>query len=253
MGSSGSPRGLGAGSGAVTLALVAANALVFAVMVARGDLGVEMPAEDVPGLQKRIIAACRLAGKPVVVATQMLDSMVTAPTPTRAEASDVATAVYDGADAVMLSAETASGAYPLESVSMMNRIAERVERDPFYRRILEAQRLDHYATESDAISQAAAQVAHTLSAAAICTYTTSGSTGLRMARRQRAATASSEPYTTRSPSSRCSRQASASRTRTARVRSLLGMASLCDAGHGYLAARWRLASSSTWVAASSVA
>jgi pyruvate kinase len=153
-----------------------------AVMVARGDLGVEMPAEDVPGLQKRIIAACRLAGKPVVVATQMLDSMVNAPTPTRAEASDVATAVYDGADAVMLSAETASGAYPLESVSMMNRIAERVERDPFYRRILEAQRLDHYATESDAISQAAAQVAQTLSAAAIVTYTTSGSTGLRMAR-----------------------------------------------------------------------
>jgi pyruvate kinase len=153
-----------------------------AVMVARGDLGVEMPAEDVPGLQKRIIAACRLAGKPVVVATQMLDSMVTSPTPTRAEASDVATAVYDGADAVMLSAETASGAYPLESVSMMNRIAERVERDPFYRRILEAQRLDHYATESDAISQAASQVAHTLSAAAIVTYTTSGSTGLRMAR-----------------------------------------------------------------------
>ncbi|MDY0871050.1 pyruvate kinase [Dongia rigui] len=153
-----------------------------AVMVARGDLGVEMPAEDVPGLQKRIIAACRLAGKPVVVATQMLDSMVNAPTPTRAEASDVATAVYDGADAVMLSAETASGRFPLESVSMMNRIAERVERDPFYRRILEAQRLDHEATASDAISQAAAQVAHTLSAAAICTYTTSGSTGLRMAR-----------------------------------------------------------------------
>lgn len=153
-----------------------------AVMVARGDLGVEMPAEDVPSLQKRIIAACRLAGKPVVVATQMLDSMVSAPTPTRAEASDVATAVYDGADAVMLSAETASGQYPLESVAMMNRIAERVERDPFYRRILEAQRLDHAATESDAISQAAAQVAHTLSAAAICTYTTSGSTGLRMAR-----------------------------------------------------------------------
>ena len=114
-----------------------------AVMVARGDLGVEMPAEDVPSLQKRIIAACRLAGKPVVVATQMLDSMVNAPTPTRAEASDVATAVYDGADAVMLSAETASGQFPLESVAMMNRIAERVERDPFYRRIHEAQRLDH--------------------------------------------------------------------------------------------------------------
>ncbi|WP_374307336.1 pyruvate kinase [Dongia sp.] len=153
-----------------------------AIMVARGDLGVEMPAEDVPGLQKRIIAACRLAGKPVVVATQMLDSMVNAPTPTRAEASDVATAVYDGADAVMLSAETASGQFPLESVAMMNRIAERVERDPFYRRILEAQRLDHAATESDAISQAAAQVAQTLSASAIVSYTTSGSTGLRMAR-----------------------------------------------------------------------
>ncbi len=153
-----------------------------AIMVARGDLGVEMPAEDVPGLQKRIIAACRLAGKPVVVATQMLDSMVNAPTPTRAEASDVATAVYDGADAVMLSAETASGKFPLESVAMMNRIAERVERDPFYRRILEAQRLDHSATESDAISQAAAQVAQTLSVAAIVSYTTSGSTGLRMAR-----------------------------------------------------------------------
>ncbi|MBL8710042.1 MAG: pyruvate kinase [Rhodospirillaceae bacterium] len=153
-----------------------------ALMVARGDLGVEMPAEDVPSLQKRIVHACRQKGKPVVVATQMLDSMVGSPTPTRAEASDVATAIYDGADAVMLSAETASGKYPLESVTMMNRIIERVERDPFYRRILEAQRLEPEATGSDAISQAAAQVAHTLSAAAIVTYTTSGSTGLRVAR-----------------------------------------------------------------------
>jgi pyruvate kinase len=153
-----------------------------AIMVARGDLGVEMPAEDVPSLQKRIISACRQAGKPVVVATQMLDSMVNSPTPTRAEASDVATAVYDGADAVMLSAETASGKFPLEAVAMMNRIAERVERDPFYRRILEAQQPEPEATGSDAISQAASQVAHTLSAAAIVTYTTSGSTGLRVAR-----------------------------------------------------------------------
>jgi pyruvate kinase len=156
--------------------------LADAVMVARGDLGVEMPAEDVPALQKRIIAACREAGKPVVVATQMLDSMVHAPAPTRAEASDVATAVYDGADAVMLSAETASGEYPIEAVSMMNRIIRRVEQDPYYRRIIDAQNPEPEATAADAISAAAAQVAHTLSAAAIVTYTTSGSTTLRAAR-----------------------------------------------------------------------
>lgn len=156
--------------------------LADAVMVARGDLGVEMPPEDVPALQKRIIAACREAGKPVVVATQMLDSMVHSPAPTRAEASDVATAVYDGADAVMLSAETASGEYPLESVSMMNRIVSRVEQDPYYRRVINAQSPEPEATASDAISAAAAQVAETLSAAAIVTYTTSGSTTLRAAR-----------------------------------------------------------------------
>jgi pyruvate kinase len=153
-----------------------------AVMVARGDLGVELPPEDVPSLQKRIIGACRLAGKPVVVATQMLDSMVHAPAPTRAEASDVATAVYDGADAVMLSAETASGDYPVEAVSMMNRIIRRVELDPLYARIVHAQQPEPEATAPDAISAAAAQVAHTLSAAAIVTYTTSGSTTLRAAR-----------------------------------------------------------------------
>jgi pyruvate kinase len=153
-----------------------------AVMVARGDLGVEMPPEDVPSLQKRIIAACREKGKPVVVATQMLDSMIHAPTPTRAEASDVATAVYDGADAVMLSAETASGEYPLEAASMMNRIIRRVERDPLYSRLIHAHHPELEATTSDAITAASAQVAHTLSAAAIVTYTTSGSTTLRAAR-----------------------------------------------------------------------
>jgi len=153
-----------------------------AVMVARGDLGVELPAEVVPGLQKRIVVASRRAGKPVVVATQMLESMVNSPTPTRAEASDVATAIYDGADAVMLSAESASGKYPLEAVSIMNRIIEQTERDPSYRRIIDAQHSDPEATGNDAISAAAAQVARTLTASAIVTYTTSGSTALRVAR-----------------------------------------------------------------------
>ncbi len=153
-----------------------------AVMVARGDLGVEMPPEDVPVLQKRIIRASRQSGKPVVVATQMLESMIDAPTPTRAEASDVATAVYDGADAVMLSGETAMGKYPVEAAAMMNRIIERIERAPNYRRMLDAEELEPEATAADAISAAARQVAHTLSAAAIVTFTTSGSTTLRAAR-----------------------------------------------------------------------
>jgi pyruvate kinase len=155
-----------------------------AIMVARGDLGVELPPEDVPALQKRIITACRLKGKPVVVATQMLESMVHSPAPTRAEASDVATAVYDGADAVMLSAESASGEYPVESVTMMNRIITRTERDPLYRRLIEALHPELEKTAADAISAAAAQVAHTVSAAAIITYTTSGSTALRVARQR---------------------------------------------------------------------
>jgi len=153
-----------------------------AMMVARGDLGVEMPAEDVPSLQKRIVRRCRRAGKPVIVATQMLESMVGAPAPTRAEASDVATAVYDGADAVMLSAETAAGGYPTEAVTMMDRIAQRVERDPLYRTILDAEHFDPENTAADAITAAARQVAHTIGAAAITTYTTSGSTTLRAAR-----------------------------------------------------------------------
>jgi len=152
------------------------------VMVARGDLGVEMPPEDVPGLQKRMIRACRDAGKPVVVATQMLESMISAPSPTRAEASDVATAVYDGADAVMLSAETAAGQYPVEAVSMMHRIINKVENGQLYRTYLDAYHAEAERTTADAIMLAASGVATTMRAAAIVTYTTTGSTALRAAR-----------------------------------------------------------------------
>jgi pyruvate kinase len=156
--------------------------LADGLMVARGDLGVEMPPEDVPSVQKKVIHACRAAGKPVVVATQMLESMVVAPTPTRAEASDVATAVYEGADAVMLSAETAAGRYPVESAAIMNRIACRVQEDPLYYSMLEGARIEHEHTSSDAISAAACQVARLVGAAAIVSYTTSGATALRAAR-----------------------------------------------------------------------
>ncbi|MCF8483286.1 MAG: pyruvate kinase [Rhodospirillum sp.] len=152
------------------------------VMVARGDLGVEMPPEDVPCIQKRIVAAARRAGKPVIVATQMLESMISAPTPTRAEASDVATALFDGADAVMLSAETAAGAHPVAAVSMMERIARRIEADPLYRSLVDAQYTEPNQTASDAITAAARQVAETLNAAAIVTYTTTGSTTQRASR-----------------------------------------------------------------------
>src|SRR5689334_767073 len=152
------------------------------IMVARGDLGVEMPPEAVPPLQKRILAACRVAGKPTIVATQMLESMIHSPTPTRAEVSDVATAVYDGTDAVMLSAESASGDYPIEAVTIMDRILKSVEGDPLYRRLMDASRREPEATTADAISAAARQCAHTLTAAAIVTYTNTGSTTLRAAR-----------------------------------------------------------------------
>ena len=153
-----------------------------AIMVARGDLGVELAPEDVPAEQKRIVRAARQAGKPVVIATQMLESMMNAPAPTRAEASDVATAVYDGADALMLSGESAAGKYPREAVAIMNRIIEHVERDPAYRRYVHWQQQDPEATPADAITAAARQVAETLGAASIVTYTTSGSTALRAAR-----------------------------------------------------------------------
>lgn len=156
--------------------------LADAVMVARGDLGVEMPAEDVPVIQRRIIQVCREYGKPVVVATQMLDSMMERPVPTRAEASDVANAVYEGADAVMLSGETAAGKYPMEAVTIMNRIIERVQDDPQYVTNLESQRREPEDTTPDAISTAVSAVSAAISPAAIITYTTSGSTAYRIAR-----------------------------------------------------------------------
>jgi pyruvate kinase len=156
--------------------------LADALMVARGDLGVEMPLEKVPGVQKQMTRAGRVAGKPVVVATQMLESMINAPVPTRAEVSDVATAIFEGADAVMLSAESAAGSFPVQAVATMNRIAEEVEGDALYRNIIAAQRAAPEATGADAIADAARQIADTLDLAAIICWTSSGSTGLRVAR-----------------------------------------------------------------------
>jgi len=152
------------------------------IMIARGDLGVELPVETVPGWQKRITRACRLAGKPVVVATQMLESMIEEPVPTRAEVSDIATAIFEGADAVMLSAESAAGKWPEKAVETMDAIAISVEGDPLYKGIIAAQRKEPEATSADAISSAARSVAETLNAAAIICYTGSGSTGLRASR-----------------------------------------------------------------------
>ncbi|UMY18744.1 pyruvate kinase [Methylobacterium organophilum] len=155
-----------------------------AVMVARGDLGVEIPHEDVPGRQKELIRACRLAVKPVVVATQMLDSMVAAPTPTRAEASDVATAIYDGADAVMLSAESATGRYPVEAVTMMDRIIRSVEGHKLYRSLIAASEPGEEETPPHAVATATAQLAEAVHASAIVAYTLSGTTAARIARKR---------------------------------------------------------------------
>lgn len=156
--------------------------LCDAIMIARGDLGVELPVETVPGWQKRITRAARKAGKPVVVATQMLESMIDEPVPTRAEVSDVATAIFEGADAVMLSAESAMGKWPEKAVSTMDAIAISVENDPLFKGIIDAQRRPPEATSADAITSAARSVAETLNAPAIICYTGSGSTGLRAAR-----------------------------------------------------------------------
>lgn len=155
---------------------------VDAIMVARGDLGVECPLEDVPGIQLDIINLCRKEGKPVVVATQMLESMISAPVPTRAEVSDVANAIFQGADAIMLSAESAAGQYPVEAVGTMDKVARKVERDANYPRMIHAGEPAPEATEADGIALAARQIAETMNLPAIVAFTRSGSTGIRVAR-----------------------------------------------------------------------
>lgn len=159
-------------------------ALSDAVMVARGDLGVEIPTEDVPGAQKDLVRLCRLAGKPVIIATQMLESMIQTPTPTRAEASDVATGIYDGADAVMLSAESASGQFPVQAVETMDRIIRRTEQHRSYRPIIEALKPAVEPLPQHAVAAAAAQVADVIGASAIVAFTEKGTTAYRIARQR---------------------------------------------------------------------
>ncbi|MCZ0738217.1 pyruvate kinase [Phreatobacter sp. AB_2022a] len=160
--------------------------LADAVMVARGDLGVEIPTEDVPGAQKDLVRLCRLAAKPVIIATQMLESMIQTPTPTRAEASDVATAIYDGADAVMLSAESASGQYPVQAVETMDRIIRRTEQHHSYRAVIEALKPAIEPLPQHAVAAAAAEVADAIGAAAVVAFTQSGTTAYRIARQRSA-------------------------------------------------------------------
>ena len=156
--------------------------LADGIMIARGDLGVELPIESVPGWQKKIIRVARVKGRPVVVSTQMLESMTSSLTPTRAEVSDVANAVFEGADAIMLSAESASGDYPVETVKMMNKIAINIEKDSNYNDILSSQLEDTPDTTPDAIAVAAKTLADELSAPIIVCYTESGSTGIKVSR-----------------------------------------------------------------------
>ena len=151
-------------------------------MVARGDLGVELPVQNVPPIQKRLVRKCRSAAKPVIVATQMLESMIESPMPTRAEVSDVATAIYEGADAIMLSAESAAGNYPIEAVTTMNNVAVEVESDPTYREVIEASRTAERQSVADGIVAAAREIAETTDIKAICCYTQSGTTALLTAR-----------------------------------------------------------------------
>ncbi|NCU12631.1 MAG: pyruvate kinase, partial [Sphingomonadaceae bacterium] len=175
--------------------------LADGIMVARGDLGVELNPEEVPPIQKLIVGATRRSGKPVVVATQMLESMIESPAPTRAEVSDVANAVYDGADAVMLSAETASGAWPEEAVTIMHRIAGQVERDPGYRHQVSFAHVMPDTTTADALSHACASIAEALPIAGIIVFTGSGSTARRVARERPAA-----PMLVMTPSQRIARR-----------------------------------------------
>ncbi|MAO27688.1 pyruvate kinase [Roseovarius sp.] len=152
------------------------------IMVARGDLGVELPVQNVPPIQKRLVRACRAAAKPVIVATQMLESMIESPMPTRAEVSDVATAIYEGADAIMLSAESAAGSYPVEAVRTMDNVAREVEGDPTYTQIIEASRKAQRNTVADGIVAAAREIAETADIKVICCFTQSGTTALLTAR-----------------------------------------------------------------------
>ncbi|MHA3916751.1 pyruvate kinase [Halovulum sp. GXIMD14793] len=152
------------------------------IMVARGDLGVELPVQALPPIQKRLVRGARRVGKPVIVATQMMESMITSPVPTRAEVSDVAQAIYEGADAVMLSAESAAGDYPVEAVTTMNNVAESVEADDIYRQVIEASRTPATTAVPDAITVAAREVAETIDVKAICCFTHSGTTASRMSR-----------------------------------------------------------------------